>query len=52
MIDFFDKYGPIFELFQNFCFFGTLYEKLCHGWNIYQKENNLWHWIDKYADLS
>ena len=39
-------------IFQKFCFFDTLYKKLCHNWNINQKENNLWHWIDKYADLS
>ena len=40
---------PFFSYLSKFRFFDTLYEKLCHSWNIIQKENNLWQWIDKYV---
>ena len=49
---FFDKYSPIFQLsLKNFAFLTRIMEKVCYIWNIYQKENSLWHWIDKYVDL-
>ena len=48
---FFDKYGLIFELsLKNFAFF-THFMKNYAIVEIGTKKK-LWHWIDKYADLS
>ena len=52
IIAFLTNMVPFFSYLSKILLLDTDYEKVCYSWNIYRKENNLWHWINKYVDLS